>query len=271
MGLRSFRACYACSSKPEISERRAACVSRSRKFWATAGAPVFRPSSNTVTGKTNTGSGPNIFFDDVRSETTTTVALFFHNTVPGEGAVGVEAGRIVADWETDEVIFEAGRHPGPGRDRLVLNPGWQPVEVPPGVIIRPQYAHRRTRTRTHEAIACCQHLGARSARRQEMLKRRRTQRGRAPDATAAGLHPRLSAAPSRAGVCLASGLRDPSDAGRSSGDPTTADIGASPSPRCSTQAGPRGRAGLPTFGRPAAATSPDRSLNSFFDIAAAHG
>jgi hypothetical protein len=68
---------------------------------------------NTVTGKTNTGSGPNIFFDDVRSETTTTVALFFHNTVPGEGAVGVEAGRIVVDWETDEVIFEAGRHPGP--------------------------------------------------------------------------------------------------------------------------------------------------------------
>jgi hypothetical protein len=67
---------------------------------------------NTETGKTNTGSGPSIFFDNFRTETTTFVALTFHNTVPGEGAVGIDAGRIVIDWATDEVIFEAGLHPG---------------------------------------------------------------------------------------------------------------------------------------------------------------
>jgi hypothetical protein len=67
---------------------------------------------NTVTGKTNTGSGPTIFFDNFRTETTTIVALNFHNTVPGEGAVGIDAGRIVIDWATGEVSFEAGLHPG---------------------------------------------------------------------------------------------------------------------------------------------------------------
>jgi hypothetical protein len=67
---------------------------------------------NTVTGKTNTGSGPTIVFDNLRTEATTIVALNFHNTVPGEGAVGIDAGRIVIDWATDEVIFEAGLHPG---------------------------------------------------------------------------------------------------------------------------------------------------------------
>lgn len=67
---------------------------------------------NTVTGKTNTGSGPTIFFDNVRTETTTIVALNFHNTVPGQGAVGIDVGRIVIDWATDEMIFEAGVHPG---------------------------------------------------------------------------------------------------------------------------------------------------------------
>jgi hypothetical protein len=67
---------------------------------------------NTVTGKANTGSGPSISFDNFRTETTTIVALNFHNTVPGQGAVGIDAGRIVIDWATDEVIFEAGLHPG---------------------------------------------------------------------------------------------------------------------------------------------------------------
>jgi hypothetical protein len=67
---------------------------------------------NTVTGKTETGSGPNIFFDDFRTETTSIVGLQFHNNVPGQGAVALDAGRIVIDWATDEVIFEAGPHPG---------------------------------------------------------------------------------------------------------------------------------------------------------------
>ena len=67
---------------------------------------------NTVTGKTNTGSGPSISFENLRTETITFVALTFHNTVPGQGAVGIDAGRIVIDWATNEVIFEAGLHPG---------------------------------------------------------------------------------------------------------------------------------------------------------------
>jgi hypothetical protein len=67
---------------------------------------------NTVTGKTETGSGPSIFFDDFRTETTSIVGLQFHNNVPGQGIVALDAGRIVIDWATDEVIFEAGPHPG---------------------------------------------------------------------------------------------------------------------------------------------------------------
>ena len=67
---------------------------------------------NTVTGKTETGSGPSMFFDNFRTETTSLVGLQFHNNVPGQGIVALDAGRIVIDWATDEVIFEAGPHPG---------------------------------------------------------------------------------------------------------------------------------------------------------------
>jgi hypothetical protein len=67
---------------------------------------------NTVTGKTETGSSPSMFFDNFRTETTSIVGLQFHNNVLGEGIVALDAGRIVIDWGTDEVIFEAGPHPG---------------------------------------------------------------------------------------------------------------------------------------------------------------
>jgi hypothetical protein len=67
---------------------------------------------NTETGKTLTGSSPSMFFDNYRTETTTLVGLQFHNNVPGQGIVALDAGRIVIDWATGEVIFEAGPHPG---------------------------------------------------------------------------------------------------------------------------------------------------------------
>jgi hypothetical protein len=67
---------------------------------------------NTVTGKTETGSSPSMFIDDFRTETTSLVGLQFHNNVPGQGIVALDAGRIVIDWATDEVILEAGPHPG---------------------------------------------------------------------------------------------------------------------------------------------------------------
>ena len=66
---------------------------------------------NTVTGKTETGSSPSVFFDNFRTETTSIVGLGLHNNVPGQGIVALDAGRIVIDWATDEVIFEAGPHP----------------------------------------------------------------------------------------------------------------------------------------------------------------
>jgi hypothetical protein len=67
---------------------------------------------NTETGRTETGSSPSMFFDNFRTETTSVVGLQFHNNVPGQGIVALDAGRIVIDWATDEVIFEAGPHPG---------------------------------------------------------------------------------------------------------------------------------------------------------------
>jgi hypothetical protein len=80
---------------------------RVRGFFLGSGQLV-----NTVTGETNTGSGPSMFFDNFRAETTTFVGLNFHNTVPGLGIVPLDAGRIVIDWATDDVVFEAGPHPG---------------------------------------------------------------------------------------------------------------------------------------------------------------
>ena len=67
---------------------------------------------NSVTLVSNTGSSPSIYFDDYVEGTTTIVGRLNHNNLPGEGNVALDAGRIVYDWETGEVIFSAGPHPG---------------------------------------------------------------------------------------------------------------------------------------------------------------
>lgn len=67
---------------------------------------------NSVTGASNTGSSPSIYFQDYIAGTTTIVGRLNHNNLPGEGNVALDAGRIVFDMETGEVIFSAGPHPG---------------------------------------------------------------------------------------------------------------------------------------------------------------
>jgi hypothetical protein len=68
--------------------------------------------ANSVTGESNTGSSPSIYFDDYVAGTTAIVGRLNHNNLPGEGNVALDAGRIVFDMETGEVIFSAGPHPG---------------------------------------------------------------------------------------------------------------------------------------------------------------
>ena len=67
---------------------------------------------NSETGESNTGSSPQIYFDDFVAGTTTIVGRLNHNNLPGEGNVALDAGRIVFDMETGEVLFSAGPHPG---------------------------------------------------------------------------------------------------------------------------------------------------------------
>jgi hypothetical protein len=66
---------------------------------------------NTVTGATNTGSSPIMVIVDLEAGTETVVGLVFHNTVPGEGIVALQAGRITVD-EDGNVLFSAGPQPG---------------------------------------------------------------------------------------------------------------------------------------------------------------
>jgi hypothetical protein len=71
---------------------------------------------NTVTGKTETGSSPNMIIYDYRAGTFTAVGLTSHNNVPGEGIVALEAGKIVFPGFDEfgapigEPIFVAGPH-----------------------------------------------------------------------------------------------------------------------------------------------------------------
>jgi hypothetical protein len=66
---------------------------------------------NTVTGASNTGSGPIMLIVDLEAGTETTVGLVFHNNVPGEGIVALQAGRVTID-EDGNVLFSAGPQPG---------------------------------------------------------------------------------------------------------------------------------------------------------------
>ena len=66
---------------------------------------------NTVTGASNTGSGPIMVIVDLEAGTETTVGLVFHNNVPGEGIVALQAGRVTVD-EDGNVLFSAGPQPG---------------------------------------------------------------------------------------------------------------------------------------------------------------
>lgn len=66
---------------------------------------------NTVTGATNTGSSPSMVIVDLEAGTETEVGLVFHNNLPGEGIVALQAGRITVD-EDGNVLFSAGPQPG---------------------------------------------------------------------------------------------------------------------------------------------------------------
>ena len=66
---------------------------------------------NTVTGATNTGASPSMDITDLEAGTVTTVGLVFHNNLPGEGIVALQAGRITID-EDGNVLFSAGPQPG---------------------------------------------------------------------------------------------------------------------------------------------------------------
>jgi hypothetical protein len=66
---------------------------------------------NTVTGATNTGSGPINETVDLRAGTVTDVGLGFHNNLPGVGIVALSAGKITFDGDTGDVLFSAGPHP----------------------------------------------------------------------------------------------------------------------------------------------------------------
>jgi hypothetical protein len=90
-----------------------------RTFYDANGTPVRIQAQirgegrlvNTVTGASNTGSGPVVETVDLRAGTVTDVGLLFHNNLPGVGIVALAAGKITFDLETGEVLFSAGPHP----------------------------------------------------------------------------------------------------------------------------------------------------------------
>ena len=90
-----------------------------RTFYDNTGEPIriqiqFQGEGelvNTVTGATNTGSSPSMVIVDLEAGTETEVGLVFHNNLPGEGIVALQAGRITVD-EDGNVLFSAGPQPG---------------------------------------------------------------------------------------------------------------------------------------------------------------
>jgi len=56
-------------------------------------------------------SGAEVVIVDLEAGTETTVGLVFHNNVPGEGIVALQAGRVTVD-EDGNVLFSAGPQPG---------------------------------------------------------------------------------------------------------------------------------------------------------------
>lgn len=90
-----------------------------RTFYDNTGEPVrdqiqFQGEGelvNTVTGATNTGASPDMLIFDYQAGTLTDVGLRFHNNLPGEGIVALQAGRIIYD-ENGNVLFSAGPQPG---------------------------------------------------------------------------------------------------------------------------------------------------------------
>jgi hypothetical protein len=87
-----------------------------RTFFDEAGNPVKRQAhvsiigtiTNTTTGKsfTDRGSVNNLF--DFEGGTLQQAGVNFHINVPGKGVVLLEAGKIVVDLATGDVLFKAG-------------------------------------------------------------------------------------------------------------------------------------------------------------------
>jgi hypothetical protein len=90
-----------------------------RTFYDNTGEPIriqaqFQGEGqlvNTVTGASNTGKSPAMDIVDLEAGTVTTVGLVFHNNLPGEGIVALQAGRITFG-EDGNVLFSAGPQPG---------------------------------------------------------------------------------------------------------------------------------------------------------------
>jgi hypothetical protein len=67
--------------------------------------------TNETTGQTLRDAPRYTVFVDVQTGTVTYVGLPVHWTIPGVGNIILDAGRIVFDPTTGEVVFEAGPHP----------------------------------------------------------------------------------------------------------------------------------------------------------------
>ena len=117
-----------------------------RTFYESTGQPIriqaqFQGEGqlvNSVTGASNMGKSPTMDISDLQAGTVTTVGLVFHNNVPGEGIVALQAGRITFN-EDGNVLFSAGPQPGSRRHRLVRHPGLTPFRLvmPIGSIAQP--------------------------------------------------------------------------------------------------------------------------------------
>lgn len=82
--------------------------------------------TNETTGKTLRDAARDTVFVDVETGTETQVGVPIHWIIPGVGNIVLDAGKVVFDATTGEILFEAGRHPflyltGEERDALLCS------------------------------------------------------------------------------------------------------------------------------------------------------